>query len=224
MKKNVILLLCTLFLLCSCGTAKDNPPTTSELTNIDVIKAVGFEIAADSVDLETAAIGTVFVKGHDANPDSLQIVAQIKIDDEDWGGINIMHSKEWEVAGFTYDFRANDEFKKEAGDIGYTYIDDSNYELPGWITLGYGYTTTPKGGGEGTIIIDLKLRDSYTAPEFTKLSICVGSRINKNGVSIINTDSLTIEFPLVKNGEAIFTYKDSSNADNLEQPTVTPYK
>ncbi len=80
------------------GCHQSNNPADKTTVNEKIIQIKDFSVNSDSTELNTSAKGTMFVKGTEGVPEHIQIIAQIEIDPQDWGGVVFYVPKKWNIA------------------------------------------------------------------------------------------------------------------------------
>ncbi len=168
----VTLALCSLFLLAMSCHSQIIP---TESVNNAVEHYENFSVSTESVGLNTHVNGAVFVFRDEAKPKEprLQIVAWMEIDPDDFGGITFRLPAGWDVANITSDYPENGDSSgeyiqtlREGAAIGYNRV---------WVEVGNGWTM-PHDGGQGMIVIDIKLfPPQSTPPDGLELVVGAGS-------------------------------------------------
>jgi len=174
---------------------KDAGTFLSERVNEQVIRTERFQINAATANLNTSASGTVFVKGEDGQAELIQLVAFIKIDPKDWGGIAFYIPDEWTVASMTSSYPDNAAQSKPEKQVSIWTTADPDARWHTRLEIGRAYSHQPVGGGSGTVVLDL-VRHGKAKHEAKTLTIGVevGSQ-EKDGIKIMGTDSIEIAVP-----------------------------
>ncbi|GKX29647.1 hypothetical protein SH1V18_21270 [Vallitalea longa] len=168
------------------------------VVNENIIKSVDFSVRTESTNMNTSAKGTIFIRGTEQIPESIQIVTYVDIDPDDWGGVIIYIPKKWNVSSITSSYPEN---KHEAEAIPKDHVAKFNtksekYDWYSYIEIGTEYSYIPTGGGTGTVIIELVADKDEEISETDKFNITVSVGSNeKDGVKILGTDSTHIEIP-----------------------------
>ncbi len=168
------------------------------VTNKDVINFCEFSLDASSVNLTTRVNGTVFVKGDLEKPDDItvQIVMDIGLDPEDWGGVGLIFPEGWRVTSTTSSLvEIDDPYYSDMVGV----MSGGAPEQGGWSWVAIGYPITMPGDSpgdlHGTVVIDADfvLEDTPT-PDTLELTIGVGS---KDGY-VVNPVSIDLDVPLLE--------------------------
>ena len=168
------------------------------VVNENIIKSIDFSVSTESTNMNTSAKGTIFIRGTEQIPESIQIVTYVDIDQDDWGGVIIYIPKKWNVSSITSSYPEN---KHEADAIPKDHVAKFNtksekYDWYSYIEIGTEYSYIPTGGGTGTVIIELVADKDEEISETDKFNITVSVGSNeKDGVKILGTDSTHIEIP-----------------------------
>ncbi|WDV48069.1 hypothetical protein PV797_10315 [Clostridiaceae bacterium M8S5] len=186
----IILLIFAILLLSSCESKKVNTKTK---VNEDIIKIKDFTVSTDSTSLNTNVKGTIFVKGKEGIPKHIRIVANVEVDENDWGGVVLYIPKKWDISNVSSSFLSKGSNNPKEN-ISTFETKSEKYDWYKFIEVGANHSHSATGG-TGTIIVDLIPVD-IKIQQFEKCNIVisVGSD-EKNGVKINGTDSITIEVP-----------------------------
>ena len=188
----ILLLVCLLIPLSACK----NRSIKEIKVNKNIILQRGFNISSDSTELNTSAKGTVFIKEVEGNPEEVQIVASIKIDTNDWGGVAFYIANDWNISNITSSYPENESQIIPADYIETWTTSDLESEWSKRIEIGRDRNYVTTIGGTGTIVIDLFLdKELAPKPENFNIMVAVGSD-EKEGVKIIETDNTQISIPL----------------------------
>jgi hypothetical protein len=186
------ILLCILIFVSSCGS--------NIVVNDDIIQLKGFSVSADSSAMMTSAKGTAYVRGKD-KPKSVQIIASIQIDPNDWGGVSFSFTDGWSIVGITSSYPEKDTQTVPTDYVVMWTTVDSEEEWNKLVEIGRDRSYVPTGGGTGTVVIDL-LPDKNTSQNNETFRCLVGVGAHeKNGMKIMNPDYITVELPLTKENE-----------------------
>lgn len=194
--KYILLNLLTLIIITMLiyGCHKNNSLEDRAPVNDDLIQVKTFSVSSDSTQLNTSAKGAIFVKGTEDVPEQIQIVAQIEVDPDDWGGVAFYIPKKWDIESIESSYPDSDNAKSS----GYTstWITASDeYEWNKYIEIGRSSSYEPTGGGAGTIVIDLVTNnDEVNQSDKFNIMIAVGSD-EKNGAKIFGRDNIKVEIP-----------------------------
>jgi hypothetical protein len=69
--------------------------------NESIVQIQKFHVSSDSTELKTFAEGTMFVKGRNGSAERIQVVAQIEVDPNDWGGVSFYIQHNWHISSIT---------------------------------------------------------------------------------------------------------------------------
>lgn len=188
-----IIVLTTMF--SGCNYTQDN--IVDVVTNEKIIQSKSFNISSDSTELETSARGAIFLSGTDGVPEHAQIVALIKIDPGDWGGVSFCISDNWHISSITSNYPEDETEKIPENFVNILRTASTTVEWNKEIRIGYdpSYSTSTEGG-KGTIIIELEANKESISPSDTfSMLIGVGSEEN-DGIRICNPDFERIEIPI----------------------------
>jgi len=165
--------------------------------NKEIAQIRSFSVSSGSTDLNTSATGTVFIKGDGEVPTHAQIVATIDIAPKDWGGVAFYIPKKWYIANITSSYPESKESSDPANNLfTVTSYQSNSNDWRAWIEVGSDHSYKPKGGGRGTIVIDLVSDQAAIDPsENFHLSVAVGSD-EKNGIRIAQPDSVHVSLSL----------------------------
>lgn len=158
--------------------------------NDDIIQVQNFSIRADSSPLDTFANGTVFVKGNSGEVNSIQIVASVEIDPEDWGGVAFYIPAQWRISNIVSSYPDN-----EAAINLSQYITTWTTDTPSinqWdtmIEIGRSHDYQASKGGSGTVVIDI-IPDRKQPRDMT-IGVEVGSETKEN-YKVKGTDFIVI--------------------------------
>jgi len=172
------------------GCQQRNNPAIVKV-NEKIIQIKDFSVNSDSTELKTSAKGTIFVKGAEGVPEHIQIVVWIEIDPDDRGGVAVYVPKKWYIANVISSFP-----EKKAEAIPGQYVSSwatasDDYKWQKFIEIGRtAARLTPKGGGAGTVVIDLVPENTIQQSETFDITVTVGSDGNA-----IGTDSTSIKIP-----------------------------
>ena len=190
------ILLGILIVVSSCGYSSQHS-NNDIVANDDIIQLKGFSVRADSSSMMTSAKGTVYVRGKD-KPESVQIIAYIQIDPNDWGGVSFSFTDGWSITGITSSYPEKDTHVVPKDFVDRWTTADSEVEWNKFVEIGRDRSYVPTGGGTGTVVIDL-LPDENNLQNNTTFRCLVGVGAHeKNGVKIVNPDYITVELPLTK--------------------------
>ncbi|NWL89445.1 hypothetical protein DMN77_17980 [Paenibacillus sp. 79R4] len=159
--------------------------------NVNLVQIKKFHISSDSTELKTFAEGTMFVQGSNGSAEQVQIVAQIEVDPNDWGGVAFYIPHDWYISEITSSFPEKSALKPLDYMSRWTTADtDSKWRA--WVEIGRDRSYKPIGGGKGTIVIDV-VPDKKMNPsaELFNLGIEVGSA-EKDGQKLMGTDSIEV--------------------------------
>jgi hypothetical protein len=146
-----------LILLCLVATSCRGPITGEYAANKDVLNFRDFSLNTDSVGLTTTVNGTIFVKGNSQKTDSrqMQISARVEIDPRDWGGVGFYVPDGWKVSSIHSDYPQGDRQPER-----YTTI--LKFRERAEIFIGNSQLSADRGGGEGSVVIELEPLSSKT--------------------------------------------------------------
>ncbi|WP_139192876.1 hypothetical protein [Anaerobacillus arseniciselenatis] len=162
--------------------------------NKNIVEIKDFHVKSDSTELETSARGTVFLSGEKGEvPELAQIVVFVEVDPDDWGGVVIHLSDQWNITSITSSF-PNDNNNSPSV---WTTADTPDHGWNKFIEIGRDRTRySPTGGGKGTVIIELEInKDTLSTSDVLRMGVAVGSK-EKDGVRIANPDSKDIGIPI----------------------------
>ena len=189
------ILLYILIFVSSCGYSSQN--SNNIVANDDIIQLKGFSVCTDSSSMVTSAEGTVYVRGKD-KPESVQIIAYIQIDPNDWGGVSFNFTDGWSITGITSSYPEKDTHVVPKDFVTRWTTADSEVEWNKFVEIGRDRSYVPTGGGTGTVVIDL-VPNKNTSQNIKTFRCLVGvGGHEKNGVKIMNPDYITVELPLTK--------------------------
>lgn len=141
-----------------------------------------FIISADSTNLKSSAQGTVYVK----EDRSIQIVATIEIDPNDWGGVAFYVPHGWSIRNI------NTSYPEQEKDIIPVALWHSNNENSNtMIEIGRNRNYKATKGGSGTVVIDLIAEEDAASIKQTSFTIEIGSS-DVAGVKTMGTDFIEI--------------------------------
>mgnify|MGYP001482871029 CR=1 FL=1 len=190
----IMILLITIII----GCKQDLDHSDRVITNEKIIQFQDFDVTSESTELETSIRGTVFLSGKGGVPEHAQIVAMIAIDPEDWGGVGIQLSDQWNISSITSSYP---EGKEDKAPEHYTSVWTTAGEAEhGWnkiIEIGRDTERwTPTGGGTGTIVIELDIDDkNKSKSDVFSMTVGVGSK-EKDGIRSLHPDWKLIEIPI----------------------------
>jgi hypothetical protein len=198
MKHNLsfsIIMILIATVLRGCNQDRDN--FDAVITNEKIIQTKDFYVNSDSTELETSVKGTAFLSGGEGVPEHAQIVAFVEIDPDDWGGVGVNLSDQWNISSITSSYP---EGKKEKTPEDYVAIwttKDTKKEWNKWIEIGRDtHRWTPTGGGKGTVVIDLEINKETMSPsDVFRMTVGVGSK-EKDGIRSVHPDWKLIEIPI----------------------------
>lgn len=178
------------------GCHQSNNPADKTTVNEKIIQIKDFSVNSDSTELNTSAKGTMFVKGTEGVPEHIQIIAQIEIDPQDWGGVVFYVPKKWNIANIISSYP-----EKKAQAIPADYVASwstasEDYKWQKMVEIGTSHNWRPTGGGTGTVVIDLvpDEKNAIQQSETFDITVAVGSD-DKNGKRIAQPDHISIKIP-----------------------------
>jgi hypothetical protein len=186
----LVLIIIILFatLISGCKQDPNNPKQVT--TNENIILTKDFYINSESTDLKTSVQGTVFLYGEDGVPDHAKIVAFVEIDPNDWGGIGISLSDQWNILSITSSYPEGKEDKtpEDYASVWYT-AEETRHGWKKRIEIGRDtHRWTSTGGGKGTVVIELEINEENKDPlDAYRMSVGVGSE-EKDGIRSIHPD------------------------------------
>jgi hypothetical protein len=163
------------------------------VSNDDLIASQDFSLSADSVNLTTSVLGTVFVEGDAAKPEErrVTIIASVEIDPRDWGGVGFyIDQAAWDVTNFTSDYPQGSPDPDEWAQLWTKAVDPRGFEK--MITIGKALYPDTSGGGTGNVIIELAPFPGEDLPENFEMTIGIGSK----GDHILNPVDEDISVPV----------------------------
>ncbi len=189
------LILMVIIIGCTFLTGCKNKNMTDQTTvNENIIQTKEFMVNTESTDINTYVKGTLFVKGTEETPEQMQIVAFIEVDPDDWGGVAFYIPKNWKINNILSSYSENESKDTLQDHVTTWTCGDEKLEWQKFIEVGRNRNYVPTGGS-GTVIIDLVIdKNDMSQLEQYNITIAVGSD-EKNGVKIIETDSISIEIP-----------------------------
>jgi hypothetical protein len=172
----------------------NRPVEYSSPANQDLANFKDFSVNAGSVGLNTNVRGTIFVKGNNSdriNECTVQIIALIEIDDEDWGGVSFYIPDGWRITGISSDYPRGNPVPEAYTSSWHTAAD---MDFPTFVEIGHTkFRSDLNQGGTGSLIIELApVHTTRELPENLKIKIGVGSK----GEVILNPVVETIQVPL----------------------------
>lgn len=172
---------------------ENNNPSGNTKFNENIIRTTGFSVNSGSASVNTSAEGTVFVRGSGEVPESVQIVARILIDPEDWGGIAFYIPDGWHISGITSSYPENKSGAVPDEQIATWSTADPDHEWNAMIEVGRDRRDlyTPEGGGRGTVVIDLVPEDEKYLLNTSSIMVAVGSD-ERDGVMICHPDFIEV--------------------------------
>ncbi len=189
----ILIITVITILLFSCS--QNDNTTDKTRINENLIQVKKFSVNSDSTELNTLAKGEIFVKGAKGVPEHIQIVARIEIDPEDWGGIAFYIPKKWNISDIVSSYPENGDQIKPADYITIWSTASDRYKWDKWIEIGRSSNYKPRGGGTGTVVIDLVAdKNAVQKSEKYNIMVAVGSD-EKDGSKILGADSTSIEIP-----------------------------
>lgn len=201
MKKKAIYILLALLitivipmLFTSCHQNKKTSDKTK--VNENIIQIKDFRVNSDSTEMNTSVKGTIFIEGAEGIPEHVHIVAWIEVDPDDWGGVVFYIPKRWNISNIISSYPENKaQATPEYYVATWNTTDAEIYEWHKFIEIGRNHSYIPTGGGMGTVVIDL-VPDENVIQQLEKfnITVAVGSD-EKNGIKILETDSISIEIP-----------------------------
>jgi hypothetical protein len=174
-------------------------PSDNKKINEDVIQTKGFILNSQSTELNTAAFGTVFIKGANGIPDHIQIIAYVEIDPVDWGGVAFYIPDSWYISNIVSSYPDNQSQSKPVNYVSTWTTEETKYNLNKVIEIGRDHSYKPTGGGTGSVIIDLfPEKNALQQSETFNIAVAIGSDV-KDGIMILEPDSILLEIPINKN-------------------------
>jgi hypothetical protein len=190
----IIILITTIF--SGCNQDLDNPKQVT--TNEKIIQSKDFHVNSDSTELETSVKGTVFLSGEEGIPEHAQIVAFVEIDPDDWGGVGIHLSDQWNISSITSSY-PEDEKEKIPEDYAsvWTTAGETKHGWNKMIEIGRDtHRWTPTGGGKGAVVIELDInKETISTSDVFRMTVGVGSK-EKDGIRSVHPDWKLIEIPV----------------------------
>ncbi|WP_066498221.1 hypothetical protein [Abyssisolibacter fermentans] len=181
-------------LFSSCHQNKKTSDKT--IVNENIIQIKDFRVNSDSTKMNTSVKGTIFIEGTEEIPEHIHIVAWIEVDPDDWGGVVFYIPKKWNVSNIISSYPENKAQALPAEYVTTWHTTDSElYEWHKFIEIGRDHSYIPTGGGTGTVVIDL-VPDENAIQQLEKFNIMIAVGCDKkNGIKILETDSISIEIP-----------------------------
>ncbi len=187
---NILILITTV--ISGCKQDVKVPP------NNNIIGIKEFHVKSDSTELETSAKGTVFLSGEEGVPELAKIVAFVEIDPDDWGGISIYLSDQWNISSIISSYPEDRKEKiPEYLPAVWTTGAETEHGWNKFIEIGRDRSrSTTTGGGKGTVMIELEInKETMDVSDVFRMGVGVGSK-EKDGIRIINPDSKDIEITI----------------------------
>lgn len=182
----ITLLIAVLFVFLVQANKTESNEKEATAINENVVSTHNFNVSAASTSLKSSASGTVYVKGDR----SIQIVASIEIDANDWGGIAFYIPKGWHIRNIFTSYP-----EQEEKTVPVALWDSTNEAWNTMIEVGRNRNYKATKGGSGTVVIDLTPEDDTTAIKHPSFTIEIGSS-DVAGVKTMGTDFIEIPISL----------------------------
>jgi hypothetical protein len=161
--------------------------TDYNVVNNGVVFSKEFSVKSTSENQNSSVKGTIFVWGDKEMPERMRIVASFEIDPKDFAGITIYIPNKWYITNILSSYPENQKPS--------LWPKASNFNNAEWryrVEVGVGYPSAPKGGGTGTIVVDLVSDGKAILPSETVM-VSIGSYTNpKNGVNSMGVGYIKI--------------------------------
>ncbi|WP_337100047.1 hypothetical protein [Paenibacillus sp. YIM B09110] len=193
----VVVLLVTVTFIIFLLSSKQDKLFHQSVVNENIIHTKPFSLSADSTDYITSSKGVVFVKGDGEKVEGMQIVAQVEIDPDDWGGVSFLLPPHWVVSNITSSYPENVTNNAPYEHIATLTTADTDVEWSTSIEIGRDPSNLPTSGGSGTIVIDIVPDQNVNPNETIQLGVAVGSAI-RNGYKVVGTDHIKIPISIAQ--------------------------
>jgi hypothetical protein len=193
----VVVLLVTVTFIIFLLSSKQDKLTHHSVVNETIIQTKTFSVSADSTDYITSSKGVVFVKGDGDKVEGMQIVAQIEIDPNDWGGVSFLLPAHWVVSNITSSYPENVTNTTPYEHISTWTTADTDVEWAASIEIGRDRSYLQTAGGTGTVVIDVIPDENINPTEAIQVGVAVGSAI-RNGYKVVGTDHIKIPISIAQ--------------------------
>ena len=145
----------------------------------ETVIAQSFDVSAAS---NSAAKGTIFAK----EDGTIQVVAFVEIDADDWGGVAIYVPDGWRIENIASSFPESELGKINSENVNVWITEGNKWQAMVEIGRARNYVQTT--GGSGTVVIDLHPTSNSQS---TSILIEVGSS-DENGIKTMGTDFVEV--------------------------------
>ena len=156
-KKIVFFLLIVVSIIVVFNIFQLTPPKNhshNHIINENIVHIQSFDISSDATNIRTSVNGTIFVKRFEKLP-TIQIIASIDIDSNDWGGITFYIPKNWYVSNIMSSYPESTESKILKDSIAILTTGKPDYEYNTMIQIGRQHENITNYGGSGTVVFDI---------------------------------------------------------------------
>ncbi|MGO4543120.1 hypothetical protein [Paenibacillus sp. 2TAB19] len=171
--------------------SKQEKSNHNTAVNEKVVQVKSFSVNSESTELQTSVKGTLFIKSDKDVAEHIQIVASIKIDPKDWGGIGFYIPDKWYISNIQSSYPENKSKIKLSDYVSTWTPTEKNYKWSGIVEVGRAHNFISTGGGTGFVVIDLMPKKALNRSEKFSILVAVGSD-EKNGNKILGPDYIEI--------------------------------